>query len=191
MKEFEEISLKDISQGITPDGDMSLEQLTAITRNISGYDITDLYKYSKFKNVCRRGLKDDKSELDEFMWEDFTTYIENSRMMVYDTMIENGVNECESYFLSLKFLWSALRKFRGKFFTGVNSRLEYDKMPLKIAINHLMHVRLKNIMATDSYKYSAKAANGSLGQFRKEAAWEVSRYLAEETGTIFHAKITL
>ncbi|MBC8342499.1 MAG: hypothetical protein H8E61_00785 [Bacteroidetes bacterium] len=186
------IEITDI-EGIHPKRKWTLRLIDYFTHEKMGFTIAELYDYNTIKGVCERKLtkEGNESTLDEYMWEEITKYIEEARVLVYDTYRENDVNECESYFLSLKFLWSTLRKFRSKFFREVDSRDEYDQMPLKIAINHLMHVRLQNIMADKKYKYSAKAADGKLGEFRKNAAWETARYLAEDTGTIFHAKVTL
>ena len=145
------------------------------------------------KKTVKQGdiVKLDEIDLDPYVWETISEYIEESRGFVFDTCKERGVNECESYFLSLKFLFSALKKFRNKLFREFNSRTDYDRTPLKISVNHLIHVRLKSIMISDSYKFSKEAANGELGAFRTDSAWAVAEYLAEETGVIFHAKVTL
>ena len=161
-----------------------------------GYCLDNLYDYDIFNNRCQnllsRNQDVDKASitLDKYMWETFTSYLEESRQLVFDTYREHGVTDCESYFLSLKFMWSTLKKFRGKFFRELDSREDYDKTPLKISVNFLMS-RVIRIMASDDYKFSKEAADGRLGKFRTDAAWEASRYLAEETGIIFHAKVTL
>jgi len=179
--------------GIHPKRSWSLRLIDYFTHEKMGFTIADLYNYDIYNALCKKRLSDktDIVELDKYMWKDFTEHLEKSRIFIYDTIREQDVNECESYFLSLKFTWSTLRKFRSKFFREIDSRNDYDQMPLKIAVNHLMHVRLSPIMAHKKYKFSAKAANGKLGKFRSDAAWETARHLAEETGIIFHAKITL
>ena len=168
-----------------------------ITTDKIGYCLDNLYDYDIFNERCKKALvkngsvsNPDLVNLDEHMWETFTEYLEDCRSLVFETCKENGVNECESYFLSLKFVWSALKKFRGKFFREVDSREDYDKMPLKISVNFLMH-RVRQIMAHDDYSFSVEAADGYLGKFRTDAAWETAKHLAEETGVIFHAKVTL
>jgi len=187
---FAEINLE---TGITPKRNWSLKLVDYFTYDKMGFTIADLYNYDIHNSICKNKLSNNGESiiLDEYMWDEFTSYLEESRILVYDTYREHGVNECESYFLSLKFVWSTLKKFRSKFFKELDSREDYDKTPLKIAVNHLMHKRLAYIMASKDYKFSAKAANSKLGQFKTNAAWEAAKYLAEETGVIFHAKVTL
>lgn len=182
--------------GITPKPNWSLSFIHSFTQEEIGFRLDSLYNYDTFNDRCKKKLmdndrqSDDVAELDEHMWSVVTEYIEECRKFIFDTCKEEGVNECEAYFLSLKFVWSALRKFRNKFYRELDNREDYDATPLKIAINFLMF-RVKQMMAPESYKFSATAADGRLGQFRKSVAWAAAEYLAEETGVIFHAKVTL
>lgn len=177
-------------EGMYPKKKWSLRTINTFTEEKLGFTIINLYSYDVHNTVCKRKLPD-SGELDEYMWDELVSYIEQSRKLIYDTCRENNVNVCESYFLSLKFVWSTLKKFRSKFFRELDNREDYDKTMLKIAINHLMYMRLAPMMADKTFKFSAKAADGRLGKFRTDAAWEVARYLAEETGAIFHAKVTI
>jgi len=182
-------------QVLKPKHKWNLKMINHITNIMVGHNIESLYDYEIYKNRSKTKLKelkkkDNITELDEYMWSDFTEYLETSRVFVFNTYKEEGVNESESYFLSLKFIWSTLRKFRSKFYRELDNRTDYDSTPLKISINFLMF-RIRQMMANESYKFSRKAANGRLGKFRTDCAWETARHLAEETGVIFHAKVTL
>lgn len=188
------------SSSLRPKQKWTMPMINTISQKMFGYCIEDLYDYETFNGRCvlrlsSIGPADSPKELDQYMWEEFTEYLEESRLFVFNTYVEEGVSECESYFQSLKFLYSVLKKFRGKFykeFEGENkSREDYDAAPLKTAINYLMHHRLKRIMAPDSYKYSTAAASDQLGNFKTDCAWACAEHLAEETGVIFHAKVTL
>ena len=188
----------DLSNGIIPKKGWSLKMIDSETLDKVGFNIHSLYDYETLNNVCKRKLvkqgvviNPDDVDLDVFMWETVVDYVEESRLFVFNTCKEEGVNDCESYFLSLKFIYSALKKFRNRLYREFNNRIDYDKAPLKIATNHLLHVRLDKILVSNRYKFSKEAANGQLGSYRKEAAWAAAQHLAEETGVIFHAKVTL
>ena len=194
--EFNEPTIHDEDK-ILPKKFWKVGIISSMTQEKFGYCIDNLYIYDIFNNKCKRDLAriDDKDVVDEevldrYMWESLTEYVEESRVLVYETYLENGVNECESYFLSLKFLWSTLKKLRNKLFSELDNREDYDRTPLKISVNFLIR-RIERIMAKDEYRFSKEAANGRLSQFKKEASWEVLRYLVEDAGIIFHAKLTL
>ena len=145
---------------IMPKKGWSLRFIKVSTQEKYGFCLDNLYDYDIFNKRCKnqliKNLDIDDPEtisLDEFMWETFTTYLEECRQLVFDTYKENGVNACESYFLSLKFLFSTLKKFRSKFYRELDSREDYDKTPLKIAVNYLMF-RVKSIMASEKYRFS-------------------------------------
>lgn len=132
-------------------------------------------------------------DLDPYLWDEFTTTLENYRQMIEETCKDYGVNEFESMLLSLKFAWSTLKKFRNQMwreFNASDDRTDYNSLPLKEAIG-LLIVRFERIMASETYLFSKEAADGRLGAFRKSAAYEAAQLLEEETGAIMHAKITL
>lgn len=191
-----ELSVKE-EEGIMPKKFWKLGVISSMTQEQFGYCVDNLYNYDMFNNKCKRDLErieekqgTDEEVLDKYMWESLTEYVEDSRVLVYETYLENGVNECESYFLSLKFLWSTLKKLRNKLFSELDSREDYDRTPLKISVNFLIR-RIERIMAKEEYSFSKEASDGRLSQFKKEASWEVLRYLVEDAGIIFHAKLTL
>jgi hypothetical protein len=184
---------------IMPNPCWSLGFIHSYTFQRFRYCLDDLYDYNKYNNKCINTLASinmigedeiDKHPLNEHVWENLSVYIEESRQIVFDTYIENGVNECESYFLSLKFLWSTLKKTRNRLFKELDNREEYDRMPLKISINYLIS-RINRIMSNPDYTFSKEAASGKLSQFKKDATWVVYNHLVDEMGIIFYAKITM
>lgn len=171
----------------------TMPMINTISRKMFGYCIEELYDYGIFKNRCLTKLPG-ADELDEYMWTEFAEYLEETRMFIFNTYMEEGVSECEAYFQSLKFVYSVLKKFRGKFYKEMEgdneNRDDYDATPLKTSVNYLMY-RVRHIMAPHAYKFSMAAANERLGNFRTDCAWACAEHLAEETGIIFHAKVTL
>ena len=173
--------------------DWTLEEVRLAIYEHADFYFEDICDYEYYNDICNRQHNDDTEDiilLDQHMWESFSKILEDNRKLVYDTCIDYGVNECESYFLSIKFLWSALKKFRGKFYRELNNKDDYNKTTLRTAINALIR-RLEEVMPDKKYMFSPAAADGELGYFRKQCAWETARYLAEDTGIIFHAKITI
>lgn len=165
--------------------------INTISRKMFGYCVEELYDYDIFKNRCLAKLHNpDSNELDEYMWTEFSDYLEESRLFVFNAYMEEGVNECEAYFQSLKFVFSVLKKFRGKFYKELDNRDDYNATPLRTSVNYLMY-RVRHIMAPSAYKFSREASNEQLGNFRTDCAWACAEHLAEETGVIFHAKVTL
>jgi len=188
----------EIDIGIMPNINWSLSHINLVTEEKCKYTIETLYNYEKYNEACKRRFIQQYSvtsvedvELDNYMWTTITEYLEGNRKFVYDSYIEQGVNECESYFISLKFLQSSLKKFRNMLYREFNNRDDYDRSTLKIALNHLIHVKLDSIMVSPKYKFSKESASDQLGCFRTDAANATAEYLAQETGAIFHAKITL
>jgi len=176
---------------LKPKQKWTMPMINVISNKMFGYCVEELYTYDIFKKRCLEKLPDpDSNELDEYMWAEFVEYLEESRLFIFNTYMEEGVSECEAYFQSLKFLFSVLKKFRGKFYKELNNREDYNATPLRTSVNYLMY-RVRHIMAPSAYKFSMAAANEQLGNFRTDCAWVCAEHLAEETGIIFHAKVTL
>lgn len=192
----DDIECIEFLDAITPDPDWTLDKARESIYKHADFYLEDIYDYNHHDTVCQsrkpKGVDGDFI-LDQYMWANFTKTLEDNRLLLYNTCLDYGVGESESYFLSIKFLWSALKKFRSKFFKEMNGKedkRDYNKTPLRMAIIVLFE-RIEEIIPDKKYMFSPAAADGELGYFRKQCAWETARYLAEDTGIIFHAKITI
>ena len=189
----------------------TLKRVKLATRALHGYTIDGIYDYETLNQYYEqnrevrnhyRFVEDHRemTDFDEAMWDEFVSTFEEARQFIEQTCKDEGVNEVESYFLSIKWSVSTLKKFRNKLFKNIvgnakNSyggldRTEYDQLALKEVLNMLIK-RFENISMPKEHRWSKEASNGELSQFRKEASWDIARELAEDTGVILHAKLTL
>lgn len=179
----------------------SLSRIRASTKMLRHYCIDDIYEYDKaaeqvFKRTQQWNFQTNKPEgevLDEYMWEEWTTKLEESRQFVFDTLLEFGLCEGEAYFLSIKMTVSTISKFRLKMFIefgGKDNRKEFEKTALRNAINYL-DGRFQMMKVSTEYLWSKEAADDTVTDFCKETAIETANILIEETGAILHAKLML
>jgi len=163
--------------------------------------IDDIYEYvDAAEQVSRRtqqyNHKTNAFEgetLDQYMWEEWTSKLEESRQFVFDTLLEFGLCEGEAHFLSIKVVASSISKFRLKMFIefgGAKNRKEFEKTALRNAINYLSG-RFETMKVSTKYLWTKEAAEEIVTDFCKETAIETANILVEETGAILHAKLML
>lgn len=189
-----------------------IKRVKLATISFCGYWIDEVYNYNSINNAYSNIKQIRKSQgyynkdlkelpvFDPYMWEEFVETLESGRKFIEKACIDEGINEVESHFLSIKWTINTVTKFRNKFFKSINNetdefglidRKNYDNTALKEVVNILI-TRLKKIEMPEDYIWSKEVAtNGQLSQFKKEASWEIARELAEDTGVILHAKLML
>ncbi len=181
----------------------TLDDVEKITRARYEFWLDDVYDYdqingnTKFILLGKKGyeglMEDQVSDLDPFLWEEFTGKVEEARQFVFESYLAYGINEPESHFLAVKFAESVISKFRLQLFIefgGKETKKEFEATHLRNAINVLWH-RFKQMKVFDQYLFTKEAASEEMAEFRKQAAIETSRVIIEETGAILHAKLTL
>jgi len=131
--------------------------------------------------------------LDQYIWEEWTSKLEESRQFVFESLLEFGLCEGEAHFLSIKMMVSTISKFRVRMFVefgGANNRKEFEKTALRNAINYL-DGRFQTMTVSTKYLWSKEAADDIVADFCRAAAFETANILIEETGAILHAKLML
>ncbi len=179
-----------------------LSRIRAQTKLIRKYWLDDIYEYAIVADqVVDRTEQYDLSTgkitqgeiLDQYMWEEWTSKLEESRQFVFESLLEFGLCEGEAHFLSIKMAVSTISKFRLKMFIefgGANNKAEFQKTALRNAINYL-DGRFQMIKVSDKYLWSKEAVDDIVADFCKAAAFETANILVEETGAILHAKLML
>lgn len=180
-----------------------MEKIRMLTKIKHGYWFDDIYSYENIKNIAERKTEheniihgkplEDSQELDEFLWNEFTSKLEESRQIFHDALIDFGVCEQEAHFLSVKFILSTISKFRLKMwmeFGKEDGRKDYVRTALRNAVN-ILYRKFEAIKVYDQYLFSKEAVQSEVVEFRKQAALETARLLAEEVGAVLHSKLTL
>lgn len=179
----------------------TLSRVAAYTKLNCGYWLDQVYDYKEAAQQVKgrtsywnhQTSKMENQELDQYMWEEWTAKLEESRQYVFETLLEFGLEEGEAHFLSIKFVVSTINKFRLQMFIdfgGQESKQEFQRTGLRNAINHLS-TRFERMKVKKTYMWSKEAADETVNEFYTEAAEETARLLVEETGAVIHAKLML
>ena len=175
-----------------------LDRIKAYTKLQCKFWLDDVYDYYAAAEDVKYMTGDPFNntggqELDQFIWEEWTNTLEESRQFVFESFLSFGINEVEAHFLSIKFVLSTISKFRVKMFIefgGEKGKEDFRRTALRNAVNFLAR-RFLQMRVSSKYLWSVEAVDERLGQFRKEAAAETARILVEDVGSVFHAKLTL
>ena len=190
-------------EGIPFQEGWTLDDVKKITRGRYNFWLDDIYDYEFINEQTKWILQNKKgydglnlnqiSDLDPFLWEEFTGKIEEARQFVFESYLAYGISDVESHFLAVKFAESVISKFRLQLFIdfgGKDTKKDFEATHLRNAINILWH-RFKQMKVYDQYLFTKEAASSEMAEFRKQAAIETSRVIIEETGAILHAKLTM
>lgn len=202
MLKLDEIECKQESaHGIPFKTEWPLSRIRTTTKIIRNYWLDDLYDYDTaseqvFKRTQQWNFETGKPEgeaLDQYMWEEWTDKLEESRIFTFETLIEFGLCEGEAHFLSIKTMSSTISKFRLKMFIefgGQEGKEEFRRTALRNAINYLGG-RFEMMKVSTKYLWTKEAAEDRVTDFCRETAIETANILIEETGAILHAKLML
>lgn len=198
-----ERSIKDLyfrENGIPYESSWDMKRVRAATKLICGFWIDKIDSYEIINKQLQENTRFDeqKIELQEWEWEQFTDPFNEGRDVVYDSLLDYGLCEPEAHFLRVKWCLSTIKKFfvlLHKEISGKKRGTPGAKEPNRVFMNtkirqsvEILEYRYRDIAVKEKYVWSKKATETSA--FRKQASFVTAQEIID-SGIALTAKLTM